>query len=335
MTEGRPVGGDIYEDQAVEWLIRLNADEASADDWRALEAWLSADPAHLAAYTRAETLWAELGDQSQALKDALDTPPKSATILPFAPRKAPARRPAFDRRWAGVAAVLALVLAGGAFHYIHTRPVTYETARGETRAIALADGTHIDLNGASRLAVRYDAHARQVRMADAEALFDVTKDPARPFLIATGAQRIRVVGTAFDVVNHAGALTVTVNRGVVEVARTGPKGEISDIQRVAAGYRLVRRDGEDVGTITPVGADEAGAWRQHRLVCHERALASIIDDLNRSFATPIRVRGDAANLPFSGVLVLDNEDAVIARLKAFLPVDVDRSQDGFTLSSRS
>jgi transmembrane sensor len=332
MTEGR---GDTHEDQAIAWLVRLNSGEAGADDWRALEAWLEADPVNLAALTRVEALWGELGDHAYALKQALDTPPKSATILPFTPRKTPAKAPALGRRWAATAAVLALVLAGGAFRYAQTRPVTYQTARGETRAIALSDGTHIDLNGASRLAVRYDARARHVQMADAEALFDVTKDPARPFLIATGAQRIRVVGTAFDVVNHAGELTVTVNRGVVEVARMGAGGQVDDVQRVAAGYRLTRRDGEATGAITPVGADEAGDWRAHRLVCHDRPLASIVGDLNRTFATPITVRGDAAKLSFSGVLVLDDEDAVIARLKAFLPVEVDRSQAGFTLSSRS
>lgn len=329
------MGGDEREDQAIAWLVRLNSGEAVADDWRGLESWLESDPANLAALARVEALWGELDDQAYALKTALDAPPKGATILPFTPRKSPAKTPAFDRRWAATAAVLALVLAGGAFRYVQTRPVTYQTARGETRAIALSDGTRIDLNGASRLAVRYDGRARHVQMGDAEALFDVTKDSARPFLIATGGQRIRVVGTEFDVVNHAGELTVTVSRGVVEVARMGAGGQVDDVQRVAAGYRLTRRDGESSGAITPVSADEAGDWRARRLVCRDRSLASIVGDLNRSFATPITVRGDAAKLSFSGVLVLDDEDAVIARLKAFLPVEADRSEAGFTLSSRS
>lgn len=335
MTDGRPVEDDERQDQAIAWLVRLNSGDASADDWRAMEAWLESDPDNLAALARVEALWGELDDRAYALKTALDAPPNSATILPFAPRKAPVKKPAFDRRWAATAAVLALVLAGGAFRYVQTRPVTYQTGRGETRTIALSDGTRIDLNGASRLAVRYDGRGRHVQMGDAEALFDVTKDPARPFLIATGAQRIRVVGTQFDVVNHAGELTVTVNRGVVEVARMDADGRVDGVQRVAAGYRLTRRDGEATGAIAAVGADEAGDWRAHRLVCRDRSLASIVGDLNRSFATPITVRGDAANLSFSGVLVLDDEDAVIERLKAFLPVEADRSEAGFTLSSRS
>ncbi len=326
--------GDTHEDEAIAWLVLLNSGEASGEDWRGLEVWLGADPANLAALSRVEALWGELGDQAYALKAALDPPRTSATVLPFTPRRVPVKRPAFDRRWAGVAAVLALMVAGGAARYIQTRPTTYQTARGQTQAIALSDGTRIDLNGGSRLVVRYDGRARHVRMADAEALFDVTKDPARPFLIATGAQRIRVVGTAFDVINHAGALTVTVNRGVVEVARTGADGVLSDVQRVPAGYRLVRRDDQDAGAITAVDANEADAWRQHRLVCHDRSLASIVDDLNRAFPTPVTVKGDAANLPFSGVLVLDDETAVLTRLQAFLPVEVDRSADGFVLSSR-
>ena len=57
----------------------------------------------------------------------------------------------------------------------------------------------------------------RVSMPEGEAVFDVAADHSRPFLIAAGDRTVRVVGTRFDVRRRAGQLSVTVDRGVVEV----------------------------------------------------------------------------------------------------------------------
>jgi len=55
------------------------------------------------------------------------------------------------------------------------------------------------------------------RLGDAQAYFDVAKDPARPFLIDAGDTQVKVVGTAFDVRRRDGQVAVNVQRGLVEV----------------------------------------------------------------------------------------------------------------------
>jgi transmembrane sensor len=331
MTDRRPEGGENREAQAIAWLVRLNSGEAGADDWRALEDWLASDPANTAALARVETVWTDLDDQAEALKAGLDAA-DAARVVPLTPRQRSGRP---LPKWAAAAAAVALAAGGaGLFGFVQTRPVSYQTARGEVRRIALADGTRIDMNGASRLAVRFDRKTRNVRMADAEASFDVTKDPRRPFLIAAGDQRIRVVGTAFDVIHHDGRVVVTVRRGVVEVARAGADGGLGDVARVPAGYQLVRNAGESGAVIKAVDPDEAFAWRERRLIYHDQPLQTVAADLNRAFAVPVEVRGPARDLRFSGVLVLDDEAAVIRRLQAFLPVDADRSDGAIVLVSR-
>jgi len=103
-------------------------------------------------------------------------------------------------------------------------PTVFEAARGQNRRIDLADGSHVDLGGGSRLLVSLGRSERRVELAsaDGEAAFDVAKDPARPFVIRAGDHAITVVGTEFDVRRAAGSLMVTVRRGVVEVARLAP-----------------------------------------------------------------------------------------------------------------
>ena len=329
MTSEGSGTGQEREDQAIAWLVRLNSGEASVEDWRAHEAWL-ADPANLAEYSRVEDLWAELGDRAEALTRGLDA---ASVVVPFVPRR---RRMPVARgglRWAAAAAV-ALAAVGGAYGVLASRPTIYQTAAGELRPITLADGSRIELNGGSRLSVRFDAAARRVSLGDAEAQFDVTHDAARPFLISAGAQRIRVVGTAFDVASHGGELVVTVRRGVIEVARRGPSGALADVARVPAGFQLSRADAGGATVIKAVDPDDAFAWREHRLVYHAAPMRQVANDLSRAFRVPIEVRGTAGDLAFSGVLVLDDENAVVRRLQGFLPIDVDRSQSAIVLSSR-
>lgn len=315
------------DEQAIAWLVRLHAGDDA--DWSGLEAWLSETPAHLDAFERVEGLWTELGERSGDIAPLLAPDPlPEAQILPLSA----ARKPAARRAWAAWATVGALAAAAAAAVVVlaPAPPTAYATGHGETRRIVLNDGTQIDLNNASRVSVRFDGHVRRVKVDDAEATFDVAHDPARPFVISVGDQQIRVVGTQFNVRRRDAGLTLTVSRGVVEVAPLAGEGTTV---RLTAGDQLARRDGDATSVVRHVSVAEAFAWRQHRLICHACTLGDIAGDLNRAFATPIDVDTAARSLTFSGVLVLDDEDAVVRRLGAFLPIKADRSPSRIVLSS--
>lgn len=330
MTAGRSEPRDEREEQAIAWLVRLTGEDARLEDWRAHEAWLAADPANARTYANVEALWADLDEQAEPLRRAL-ADEASNVVVPLPVRRArPATAPIW--RWAAVAAGL-LIAAGGYLGYRQMAPTIYTTAAGQTRAVTLADGSRIVLNGASTLSVRYDAGARRVTMADAEADFDVVRDAARPFVITAGDRRIAVLGTAFDVASHDGGLTVTVRRGAVAVGRAAPDGGLADPVRVPAGFRL-ERAANGTSAISAVDPADAIAWRQGRLISHGERLSKVADALSRAFATPVQVRGVARDMTFTGVLVLDDEGAVVRRLQAFLPLDADRSNGAIVLSSR-
>jgi transmembrane sensor len=332
MTAGQPDGAEQREDEAIGWIVRLNSGEATEADWRAHADWLAADPAHVRAYADAEALWVEVDDQADGLRRGLEALDAAPIVVPMPSRPRPARR-RLGVGWAVAAAAAGLVVITGGYAWFSGRPTTYQTAPGQSRAIALSDGSRIDLNGASRLSVRYDRKARRVALADAEAAFDVAKDPDRPFLISAGDQRIRVVGTAFDVDRTGDRLTVTVRRGVVEVSSLDGRGGAP--ARIPAGYQF-RRDGAGgVASLRAVDPNDAFAWREHRLVFHGESLAQVAQALSRAFATPVQAEGPAASLPFTGVLVLDDEDAVLRRLQSFLPIQADRSGNAIVLKPRT
>ncbi|SFK47944.1 FecR domain-containing protein, partial [Caulobacter sp. UNC279MFTsu5.1] len=200
---------DALRDEAVAWLVRVQSDQASADDWAALTAWLEASDDHLAAFEEVESLAAELTERASEIAPA---------VKPAASRVVPLRRRALPV-WSAAAAAAAIAIVVGPMVWRGYRgtPTVYQTRLGETREVALADGTHIRMDAASILEVQLGWRARRIQMDDAQATFDVAKDPNRPFLISVGDQQVRVVGAEFNIRHYDKTVRVTVRRGVVEV----------------------------------------------------------------------------------------------------------------------
>ena len=94
----------------------------------------------------------------------------------------------------------------------------FSTGKGETKVVALKDGSVVTLNTASEIRVNYSDAVRAVELVRGEALFDVAKNKARPFVVAAGDTSVRVVGTSFTVRHFdAAPVQVLVREGIVEV----------------------------------------------------------------------------------------------------------------------
>jgi transmembrane sensor len=106
----------------------------------------------------------------------------------------------------------------------------YTTGMGEQRFLKLADSSTVELNAKSRVRVHFTRDERAVDILAGEALFNVTKDSARPFVVGVGGMRVSVVGTQFDVYKKAHATVVTVVEGRVSVVTPAPVVPSNDIE---------------------------------------------------------------------------------------------------------
>ncbi len=114
-----------------------------------------------------------------------------------------ARMAASWRRVAAVAAICGVVLGLGALGArLLLKPengvfvVTGEDSKGR---FVLPDGTQVWLNYDSHLYYpeSFDGDLRSVRL-EGEALFNVVRDPSKPFRVRTSLMEIEVLGTVFD-----------------------------------------------------------------------------------------------------------------------------------------
>lgn len=303
---------------AAGWVLKLQDPETSDADLLAFDQWLEASSEHRLAYDQALEAWLEL-DKLSAM----------ARVVPSQPRRARPRQAARFGRTAPWLASGAAAAAAAAVVMLNLWPggpaeppsVLYSTAKGERRTLTLADGTHIDLNAATRISVQLGRKARRVTLVEGEVAFDVAHDQSRPFTVVTKGGLVRDVGTEFDIRQRGRALSVTVSRGVVQLE---PAGELAGPPvRLTAGQRLERTgDGmtAEVRTITP---DDDFSWRRGELVLRNQPLGAVVEELNLYFPRPIRIEDPKlAARAVSGVLRLDDQPTTLHRLTLFAPIQV-------------
>jgi len=172
-----------------------------------------------------------------------------------------------------------------------------------------------------------------VVLPEGEALFDVAADKARPFRIDAGDRTVRVVGTRFDVRHRGTELAVTVERGVVEVRPGGDA--VGKVYRLHPGERLDTQQATSSVQLSLADPQAAESWRSGRLIYRDQPLGDVVTDLNQQFAAAPIVLDDPAlaKIPVSGVLVLDDQAAVIRRLALLAPIKALPSSQGVLLRS--
>jgi len=301
--------------QASDWLIRQR--DPTFADWDAFADWLSEDPAHGDAYDALASLDADL--------DAL--PPAEQTRVAWGAEPVRRRTPS-RRAWFGGAVAAALVGALGLSSFgLFGGPNAVETAPGEHRTIALADGSRIEINGASRLLFD-DDRPRFARLERGEAMFHVVHKDAAPFVVEAGSAQFVDLGTAFNVVRGAGRTAVAVSEGIVAY---NPKG--ANI-RMTAGQGLEARDGDreapKVQTIDPASI---GGWRSGLLVYNGAPLALVAEDLKRTAGIDVQVAPTASDIAFRGALIVDPDRArTVADLAALSGTRAERQGAAWVLT---
>jgi transmembrane sensor len=316
----------LPEAEAVTWLLRLEDGAMTADDMAALSDWLEASNDNLAAFAQAEEALL-LGTAGVEFVDAPIVQPRRAG------KRASNgffRDPRFKASRA--AAALGTLVAGlAAVFLLLPRPdqsqvIPYETAVGQRMEVTLTDGTRLHLNSGTRLEARFGDKARDLVLEKGEVFVEVAPGKT-PLSVRAGDQLIRDVGTQFNVARLNSQVRVSVKQGIVDVTTDSNASGTPGKQRLRAGDEMLHREGSNELRLVRIDTDEATAWREGRAVYRDVAIRDVVSDLNRYVKTPVVVDDAVGDMRVSAIIVLDEEDKIVARLTAFLPLEAVR-KDG-------
>ena len=221
--------------EAADWLVRLQAGTMERAEREQFVEWLRESHIHVAEMLRISQIhgslehfqrWTRIstGPRSDA-DNVVQLPCPQAespqaherTQPPTRPSRARTRRIRHAQALFAVAAIVLLVVATSIV-LPRIRGQVIETDRGERREVVLSDGSILQVDPETRLRVKYANDVRRVRLEHGRALFHVTKNPNRPFLVYADDTAVRAVGTIFGVEQQTKGVVITVAEGKVAVS---------------------------------------------------------------------------------------------------------------------
>ncbi len=283
----------------------------SPKELRAFDEWLTADTRNKQEFERITSVW----DAMEAFK-ARPFPARWAARSYHKPAFTFFRWPTFQVATALIF-VLSVTLIFSLSNYQNTPDEVLRTAKGERMSISLADGSGLDLNTDTELRVAYSRKARTIHLHHGEALFTVSKDDERPFVVIAGSGRILDLSTSFNVRKQSDHVAVTVIDGAVQVttSRTDPvhmnRGDKLSYTTVAGEFlSLGKQDPESVI-----------AWRDGRIRFDQTPLKEVMSELTRYHPITYVISDPAiAEMKISGTFRSDDLRLLFDTLEAALPV---------------
>jgi len=324
-----------FDDTAAEWVFERE-NGFTPERAKAFAAWCAADLRHAEAVQRIERTMALL-DELPAVRERLEARLEgsaSGAEFPAVRQYSSVRRVAW---LGGMAAVLALAVGWWTLREQRAiAPVEhYATDTLAQRSIALPDGSVMDINVGSDVAVQFTANERRITLHKGEAHFQVAHNSARPFIVTAGNCSVRAVGTAFDVRLTSEAVDVVVVEGKVELGSNA--GRIPTVGTVApllvAGERAQIQHGAEHAPKTQ-GLDERSirsllTWQTPMTSFTDVPLRDVIARFNRrNVVQLILADAELGSRKIGGRIALDQVDAFVRLLEQDGDIAADRTIAG-------
>ena len=326
---------------AADWFDRL--DSLSASERNDLTSWLNASDANKRAFgliqqtMRDSALLESMAfapENAQTPEGELAAAPAGSGLQEQAMRAWNAiRRALSPTGWRnagyGLVAASALVVAASVLTPSAGEPLIVATEFSERRDFRLSDESAVTLNADTKLSVVIDSRARTISLARGEALFDVAKDPARPFTVAAGPVTVTALGTVFSVdALNGDAQEIRVYEGQVHIDARGQDGRI-----LQAGQWVVVEAGETVeGAFDP---QSLRTWRNDWLEIEGMPLDLVVAKLNRYMTEQIQILDPSlADISLSGSFRLNDASQAQDMISALPEVEAD-AREGVIYLRRS
>jgi len=251
--------------EAMTWFVRMRNPGDDPEDpfpthearQAAFVAWMRAAPRHVWAYFEAAHYFADLRAYAPRVRRTEHT-----HVAPMTHNQPDSRLRAWfslgrgvlnlglsmrlaaphRKLWAAVLGVLCAVRVAIPTSILSDAPAchfdSYATAVGQSKTLRVSDGSSIQLNTDTSLEVCICANQRIVNLVYGQAYFQVEHDSIRPFVVYSGSNLIKDVGTEFDVFHRSLTTSVTVIKGRVQISKISQYSPGTDTASVASPKRV-------------------------------------------------------------------------------------------------
>jgi len=284
-------------------ITRYFSGEITEEELRLLSGWLITDPKHEDLFSKIHKTWMLVEKQKvySAIDMEKDWNAFQLKMNTFKGRKETPkvvklnsdnknRRSPFLAKWRSAAAVVVLLVSSFLLYYYITKPENIVVmAQGANMEKQLPDGSVVSLHTGSQITYpeKFSSATRNVELKG-EAYFKVAHDKTKPFIVASGDARVKVLGTEFNVNTNttAGSMEIVLTTGKVSVYyKTKPQEKVllmpGEKAELISEQKQIRK--------SPNTDPNYMAWKSRILVFDNETLTKVINTLQNVYQTPIKL----------------------------------------------
>jgi transmembrane sensor len=312
---------------AARWFIRMQEAEPDSPQRTQFEAWLMQSEQHQAEYASICEAWDGISSLDELKKLAVAREAKY-----FIKQTNQAKK--IKKAVSAVSLCVILAFAGlfGNHQYQQwqaspTMQMARQSGTAEILTQTLDDGTQVTLNASSKIEVTYYRNQRHIALLQGEAIFNVTKDPDRPFIVETDTAKITVLGTRFAINKLSKLVRVSVDHGSVRVESKDPASSIilnnGEVAEIRNGKATQHKD-----------ADAADYFRfaTGTVVFNQADIYEIADVLSRYRKENMTAQG-ASQEKINAVLEIKDMQTFLGILPRIANVNVLQASDGTVIQA--
>lgn len=318
-------------DDAVEWVERAFARDATPGDDAAMLAWGKQSPEHARALREALFLRGRMINAWEKL----DADPSASALLADA-RAMPEQHSGFRMgRRAFLTGAVAATAAGvvmvnpplGLWPSLGELRADYRTGVGERKTVQIAHNLTVELNTRTAISRRQDDRAYRLELISGEVAVNAGR-LTRPAVVQTALGEASTSDGQFSAHLQDDGLCVTCFAGAVTV-----RGPVHPEMRLERGQQTTLGE-RGTARIVTVDANTASGWQRGVLIFNDRPLSEIVHEVNRYRSGRLVLTNEAlGRRTVSAVFDIARLDIVPAQMRAVAGATVTNLPGGIVLLS--
>ncbi|QKF73334.1 sigma factor regulatory protein, FecR family [Aliarcobacter faecis] len=197
------------------------------------------------------------------------------------------------------------------------------TSNKELRDIVLPDGSKVILDAKTKLDIKYYSDKREVNISEGKALFEVSSNPNKPFIVNADMIKVEVLGTNFEVKNEKDKIAVDVISGKVKVEQN-KNDEFQQLAILTQGKHISFDKQSSKTVLKDIDIKNIASWKDGVLFFQDYSLQKAIDEFKKYKDIDIVIQKDIQKYSISGSFGIDDIDKFIFALSKIYPIKVDK-----------
>lgn len=180
---------------------------------------------------------------------------------------------------------------------------TVVTPKGGQYQVVLPDGTRVWLNAQSKLRypVYFDQEKREVEL-EGEGYFEVAKQTINgkrlPFIVNSGAQKLEVLGTTFNIHGYGQDVITTLVEGKVRLELENTSKEVL----LQANDQAILRAGMQQYDVRKIDPIYATAWKDGNFSFRKASIKDVMESVGRWYDIDVVYETAVENSQFTGTI---------------------------------